>query len=68
MYVTPRTLLGIIRLAQAHARLRLADIITEEDIDEAIRLMDTSKDTINEHTGKKDGKCTSSLTFIRPKL
>ena len=55
LYVTPRTLLGIIRLAQAHARLRLKDEVSEEDIDEAIRLMDASKDTINDQS-KKDSK------------
>ena len=47
-YVTPRTLLGIIRLSQGLARLRLDDIVNQEDVDEALRLMDVSRSTIND--------------------
>lgn len=42
-YITPRQLLGMIRLAQARARLRFADAINEADWEEAIRLTDASK-------------------------
>lgn len=41
MYITPRTLLGIIRTAQAHAKCRFSDVVDQEDIDEAIRLIET---------------------------
>jgi DNA replication licensing factor MCM7 len=41
--MTARQLLSILRLSQALARLRLADIITHEDVDEAIRLTHASK-------------------------
>lgn len=47
-YVTPRTLLAIIRLAQALARLRLADEVAQIDVDEAIRLIEASKSSIEE--------------------
>jgi len=40
MYITPRTLLGIIRTAQAHAKCRFSNVVEQEDIDEAIRLVD----------------------------
>jgi DNA replication licensing factor MCM7 len=42
MYITPRTLLGIIRLAQAMAKLNFRDEVTQGDIDEGINLMDFS--------------------------
>jgi len=41
MYITPRTLLGIIRTAQAHAKCRFSNMVEQEDIDEAIRLIET---------------------------
>ncbi len=42
MYVTPRTLLAIIRLAQAMSKLQFRDEVKQGDIDEAIKLMDFS--------------------------
>ena len=42
MYVTPRTLLAIIRLSQALARLAFRDLVNQTDVDEAIKLMDFS--------------------------
>jgi DNA replication licensing factor MCM7 len=47
VYVTPRTLLGIIRLAQSLARLRFSEIVSQDDIEEALRLMEVSMSTIN---------------------
>lgn len=46
LYTTPRTLLGIIRLAQAMARLRFSEIVEEADVDEALRLMEESQRTV----------------------
>ncbi len=42
MYVTPRTLLAIIRLSQAMAKLCFRSEIKQADVDEAIKLMDYS--------------------------
>ena len=42
MYVTPRTLLGIIRLSQALAKLSFRSKVNQTDVDEAIKLMDFS--------------------------
>ena len=42
MYVTPRTLLAIIRLAQAMAKLSFRQQVEQGDVDEAIKLMDFS--------------------------
>lgn len=39
-HTTPRTLLGIIRLSQALARLRFSEEVVKEDVDEALRLIE----------------------------
>jgi len=46
-FTSARTLLSIMRLATALARLRLADLVSKEDVNEAMRLMEMSKDTLN---------------------
>lgn len=45
-YTTARTLLGILRLSQALAKLRFSDRVTMSDIHEAIRLMEASKSSL----------------------
>ncbi|CAI7611797.1 unnamed protein product [Penicillium discolor] len=42
-HVSPRTLLGIVRLSQALARLRFGEEVIREDVDEALRLIEISK-------------------------
>lgn len=42
-YVTPRYLLSLIRLSLAHSRLRLSEEVSEEDVNEALRLMETTR-------------------------
>lgn len=46
VYTTARTLLGVLRLAQAHARLRFAAEVEIPDVDEALRLMEASKESL----------------------
>ena len=41
-YITPRSLLGIIRFAQASAKLRLSDEVTISDVENAVSLIDDS--------------------------
>jgi len=45
-YTTPRTLLAILRLSQAHARTRFSDRVEQQDFDEAMRLMKASKESV----------------------
>ncbi|KAF9265675.1 MCM-domain-containing protein [Marasmius fiardii PR-910] len=47
-YTSARTLLGILRLAQALARLRFSVSVEHPDVDEALRLMDCSKESLQE--------------------
>ena len=53
VYVTPRTLLGIIRLAQGLSRLRFSDVVDQDDIEEALRLMEASRNSINQDSAPK---------------
>ncbi|SPN96661.1 probable DNA replication licensing factor [Cephalotrichum gorgonifer] len=52
-HTTPRTLLGVVRLSQALARLRFSDEVILEDVDEAIRLIEASKESLDADDGKK---------------
>ncbi|KAI9167012.1 DNA replication licensing factor mcm7 [Paramyrothecium foliicola] len=50
-HTTPRTLLGVVRLAQALARLRFSNEVSQDDVDEALRLVEASKDSLNADQG-----------------
>jgi DNA replication licensing factor MCM7 len=45
-YTTPRTLLAILRLSQAHARARFSQRVERQDFEEAMRLMKVSKESV----------------------
>jgi DNA replication licensing factor MCM7 len=45
-HTSPRTLLGVLRLSQALARLRFSEVVVQEDVDEALRLIDASKQSL----------------------
>lgn len=45
-YTTPRTLLGILRLSQAIARVHFCAVVRQSDVDEAVRLMEASKASV----------------------
>ncbi|KAG9035051.1 Mcm2-7 hexameric complex component [Tulasnella sp. JGI-2019a] len=47
-YTSARTLLGVLRLAQALARLRCGDEVEEGDVHEALRLMAKSKESLQD--------------------
>jgi len=59
-FTSARTLLAILRLATALARLRLGDKVDQKDVVEAIRLMDMSKDTLKQQ--EKDPSKRSKQT------
>ncbi|KAJ5232550.1 DNA replication licensing factor MCM7 [Penicillium chermesinum] len=61
-HVTPRTLLGIVRLSQALARLRFSDEVVREDVDEALRLIEVSKASLyNDGESGADSTPTSKI-------
>ena len=47
-YTTARTLLSILRLAEALARLRFSKAVAQSDVDEALRLMKMSKASLSD--------------------
>lgn len=49
-YITPRALLGIMRMAIALARVRFSNEVSQEDIDEALRLSEASKQSLYNNT------------------
>lgn len=63
-YTSARTLLAVLRLAQALARLRFAETVETGDVDEALRLMEASKESLEERTedgGDGDRTATSRI-------
>ncbi|XP_075164013.1 minichromosome maintenance 7 [Haematobia irritans] len=47
-FTSARNLLGILRLSTALARLRLSDKVEKDDVAEALRLLEMSKDSLNQ--------------------
>ena len=54
-YITPRTLLAIIRVAQGLARLRFNDQVEQIDINEALRLIEASRSSVNDDENQEKG-------------
>lgn len=63
-YTSARTLLGVLRLAQALARLRFSDTVEHADVDEALRLMDISKESLQEDADKEYEPDKSAISQI----
>jgi len=52
-YTTARTLLSIIRLSEALARLRWASVVSEKDVEQALSLMKMSKASLEIHQASR---------------
>ncbi|PPQ71415.1 hypothetical protein CVT24_012233 [Panaeolus cyanescens] len=63
-YTSARTLLGILRLAQALARLRWSDVVEHSDVDEALRLMECSKESLQDEEDKEPETDKSNVSKI----
>ena len=53
--VTPRTLVAVVRLALAHARLHLREEVTSQDVQESIRLAIIAQQSAGDADGQRDG-------------
>ena len=53
---TARTITGLVRLAEASARMRLGERVTQEDVDRAVNIHETSMETlgVDPETGELD--------------
>lgn len=61
-HTSARTLLGILRLSQALARLRFSPQVVNDDVDEALRLIEVSKASLyNESRGGSDQSPSSKI-------
>ena len=66
-HTSPRTLLGILRLSQALARLRFSAQVVTDDVDEALRLIEVSKASLyNEsRTGGDQSPSSKIYNLVR---
>jgi DNA replication licensing factor MCM7 len=63
-YITPRTLLAIIRISQAMAKFHFRDSVNQKDVDSAIGLIDFSFKTLEDmNAGKNSRKNSKFLLF-----
>lgn len=62
-HASPRTLLGVVRLSQALARLRFSNEVVTEDVDEALRLMEVSKASLYEDQRGQGDQTPSSKIY-----
>ena len=62
-HTSTRTLLGILRLSQALARLRFADRVITEDVDEALRLTEVSKASLYTDERQRGDQTPSSKIY-----
>ncbi|KAM0347088.1 hypothetical protein ACHAPU_005027 [Fusarium lateritium] len=62
-HTSPRTLLGVVRLAQALARLRFSSEVTQDDVNEALRLVEASKESLNNDSTGRQGQSATSRIF-----
>ncbi|KAF2499180.1 MCM-domain-containing protein [Lophium mytilinum] len=62
-HTSPRTLLGVLRLSQALARLRFAETVITEDVDEALRLTEVSKASLYADDRNRDDHTPSSKIY-----
>lgn len=46
-YITPRTLLGIIRISQGLAKIRQSLTVAQEDVEEALRLLESARHSVD---------------------
>ncbi len=64
-YTTARTLLSILRLSEALARLRFSDEVAQSDVDEALRLMQMSKASLNDDSAEKRRSIKFASTIFK---
>lgn len=67
-HTSPRTLLAVIRMAQAIARLHFRELVEIADVDEALRLIKAAKASLNDQAGPSNrdmSKATQVYEIIR---
>ena len=62
-HISPRTLLGVLRLSQALARLRFSEQVVTEDVDEALRLIEVSKASLYNDSRNQGDQSNSTKIY-----
>ena len=62
-HTSPRTLLGVLRLSQALARLRFSAEVVTDDVDEALRLVEVSKASLYNESRQGGDQSPSSKIY-----
>lgn len=63
--ITPRTLLGVLRLSQALARIRFDNVVSRNDVDEALRLIAQSKLSMEQRDMEREDPTSLIMNHIR---
>lgn len=63
-YTSARTLLGVLRLSQALARLRFSETVEHPDVDEALRLMEVSNESLKDDDDNEREPDQSNMSKI----
>jgi len=63
-HTSARTLLGVLRLSQALARLRFAEEVITDDVDEALRLIEVSKASLYDDRRDRRGDHSASTKIF----
>lgn len=53
-YITPRTLLGIIRISQSIAKIRQSTTVSQDDVEEALRIMESARESVDKEKDQDD--------------
>jgi len=64
-FTSPRSLLAILRLSTALARLRKADVVIDDDVNEAIRLVERSRDSTKPVANRTERRETTSDKILK---
>jgi DNA replication licensing factor MCM7 len=61
--ITPRALLAVLRLSMALAKLRFSEVVSREDIDEALRLVKASKQSLIPNSSDNNKQDATSTIY-----
>ena len=60
---TPRTLLGILRMSQALAKLRFDSTVEKADVDEALRLVEVARSSFTRDEGRRTDESSTTKIY-----
>ena len=65
VFTSARTLLALLRLSSALAKIRLSDVVERDDVNEALRLIAMSKDSLNDGLMDQTGAVGGGRDAVR---